>query len=273
MSDRILIVDRDESFALMLRDSIRRETGREAVVCTSAGQARACLSQEPFALCILDQGLEEDLGTVVAGLRQVQPALRVIAVPLLGEELTEEAEKLDIQGVLTKPFFVGDLAGVIEGALSAPLRVPPASIPSHPIAHPIAEERIVEAKKPSPAARDEWLAVIGEFHREIAAEAIFLVGPSGVVARSGEMAGLCPDNAGRRLAQLSKAANEALEALAGEEVWQQGYCEGRRRRIYWLSLQPNWLLACILTTDMPLGMLRYHIRQAAGRLLPLIRDA
>lgn len=269
MSDKILIADRDEAFALMLRDSIRRETGREAVVCTSAGQARTCLSHEPFALCIVDQGLDEDLATVVAGLRQVQPTLRIIVVPLLGEELPEEAERLGIQGILTKPFFVGDLAGIIEGALTAPVRVPPAHTPSQLSG----EECIVEAKKPGRAIRDEVLAVIGELHREIAAEAIFLVGPSGVVVHSGDMGGLRPDDAGRRLAQLAKAANEALEMPAGEEAWQQGYCEGRRRRIYWLSLQPNWLLACILTADIPLGMLRYYMRQAAGRLLPLIRDA
>jgi hypothetical protein len=55
-------------------------------------------------------------------LRAQQPSLRLILIPLMGEDLSSEATGgIMIQGVLSKPFFLPELPERIEAALSAPL--------------------------------------------------------------------------------------------------------------------------------------------------------
>lgn len=282
MAKEILIVDSSESFALMLHDSIKRETEHGVSICTSAGEAQESLSAASYDLAIVDMGLkDEDPISLIRVMRESQKGLRVMAIPLMGEDLSDDVAKLDIQGVLTKPFFIGDLADTIEAALLTPLEsemadaAASASDPNEGEGmQPSATRKVtVSASPPTGQVNERIIGVVSDLHREIAAAVVILAGPSGILVRSGEIGGLEADEVGRMLAQLSKLATESLLLLAGEEekvVSHEGYCEGLGRRMYWLALNRDWLLTCVLDTEMPLGMLRYHLRQAATQLTPFV---
>ena len=282
VAKQILIVDNNASFALMLHDSVKRETEHEVSICTNAGEVQESLSAASYDLAIVDMGLEdEDPISLIRAMRASQKSLRVMAIPLMGEDLSDDVAELDIQGVLTKPFFIGDLADTIEAALLAP------------VAHGMSDaaagagdsnveqlEQSLPAQKatasPSPMtgqANKRITGVVSDLHRELTAEVVILAGPSGILVKSGGIGGLEADEVGRMLARLSQSATESLLLFAGEGgriVSHEGYCEGLGRRLYWLALNRGWLLACVLNTETPLGMLRYHLRQAATRLTPLV---
>ena len=284
MAKEILIVDSNESFALMLHNSIKRETGHEVLICTSAGETRESLSKASYDLAIVDMGLEdEDPISLIRAMRQRQNGLRLMVIPLMGEDLPDGVAKLDIQGVLTKPFFIGDLADTIEAALVAPLAsgMPDAAAnASDPNQQEqkmkrsaATDKESVSTSPPTGQANERIISVVSNLRREIAAEVVILAGPSGIIVRSGEIGGLNTDEVGRMLTQLSQLATESLLLFAGEEgkvVSHEGYCEGLGRQLYWLALNRDWLLTCVLDTETPLGMLRYHLRQAATQLTPLV---
>ena len=267
MAKRILVVDSDEAFALMLRDSIRQETGHEADVCGGLDEAAGLLGRQVYDLAIVDLGPEEQDGAAaVRAIRRAHPGLRIAAMPLLGEELPAGLRELDLQGVLTKPFFIGDLRETLEAALAAPVPAPapPAEARSGPGA-------ASPALNPAETDAAGLMQVMSDLHREIAAELVLLVQPDGTAVHSGQTQGADPGQIGRLLAQLSRAAGASLAtvgAAAGEA--HQGYCEGAGRRLYWSWFPGDWLLACALRSETPLGMLRYPFRRAAGRLEPLL---
>lgn len=124
MTTNILIVDSDEAFATILKEGLEADKTYKATIATSGEEALEAIVEQPFDMTIVDMGLSDIEGTtLVRAIREAKPAMRVMLIPLFGEELDPEAESLDIQGVLTKPFFMGDLPQKIKDAFSRPVRV------------------------------------------------------------------------------------------------------------------------------------------------------
>jgi DNA-binding response OmpR family regulator len=282
MAKDILIVDSDEAFAVMLHDSIRREINHRVSICTSMDEAIRNLRDTRYDLAIVDLGVEEHNPlSLLRAMRRQQGDLRLIVIPLMGEDLPEEIEEANIQGVLTKPFFIGDLAGTIEAALATPMESVSKELAHTQPADAAPEEQPVKKVAPAnlrpSASRSTWavdaqtLRVLSDLHREVAAEAVILTGPAGIAAQSGEIRGLDAGKAGEMLARLSDTMADALVVFnrvnrGDQDVLHQGYCEGLGRRLYWASLNRDWLIVCVLDIDTPLGMLRYHLRRAASQL-------
>ena len=131
MTKHILIVDSDEAFALMLHDSIKREMNHHVSICTSAAEAQESLENRMCDLVIVDMGLEDENPlSLLHTLRRQHNELRILVIPLMGEELPEDVAHAGIQGVLTKPFFIGDLAETVEAALSVPIEAIVAELPA-----------------------------------------------------------------------------------------------------------------------------------------------
>lgn len=278
MAKDILILDGDEAFALMLRDSIKREMGQQAAICTSAAEGKRLLAESPHELAIIDLGIEdEDPIALIRALRRRHNGLRIIVIPLMGEDLPDGVSELDIQGVLTKPFFIGDLAGTIELALNAPIT----EMRAEPAATPPGSEETTEIENPptldgplpsqTKTIDERTLRIISDLHRELTAQAVILSGPQGIAAQSGKIRGMDANRAGDMFARLSGVVSDTLAACApagtgGETMLHQGYVEALDRRLYWISLDREHLLVCVLDTETPLGMLRYHLRRAAAQL-------
>jgi len=127
-SASILVVDADEGFATLLQESLERDQHR-VTVATSDIQAIRALVMQRFDLAVVDLGLGDLGGAALARtLRRLQPGLRLVVVPLVGEDIPPELADLHVQGVLPKPFFQPDLADRIAAALAAPMPERPAPL-------------------------------------------------------------------------------------------------------------------------------------------------
>ncbi len=261
MPPRVLVVDNDPAFAQMLCQTITGALGYSAEAAASAKDAWACLARAASDMVIIDTGLQDTSPLeFVREVRRRYPTLRLVLIPLEGEELDESFRSIEVQGILPKPFFFDDLQTILRQAME---RKPPEIEPTAP------------ASPPPPAApsRDQAIIrVVGELQRELVSEAVLLVGPMGVALASGAVGRVEPEALAPLLRRLHADSQEIM-ALLGESQDAgplHGYLEGTRRRIYWQTVRPGWLLACVLGADTPLGILRYQMRQAAERLADLL---
>ncbi|MGQ9667845.1 MAG: response regulator [Anaerolineae bacterium] len=264
MPPHILVVDNDPAFAQMLCQTIIQALGYTAEAAVSAKDAWSRLARAEFDMAIIDTGLQDTIPLeFVREVRRRRPTLRLVLIPLEGEELDDSFRTIEVQGVLPKPFFFDDLQAILRQAVESQ---PAAARP---------EERPAVSTSPAPTtvSRDQAIIrVVGELQRELVSEAVLLVGPMGVALASGEIGRVEPEALAPLLRRQYADSQEIMGLLgeAEEAGVYHGYLEGGRRRIYWQAVRPGWLLACVLGADTPLGILRYHMRQAAERLAGLL---
>ena len=121
MAPRILVVDRNEAFATMLKEMLEDDGDYDVSVARRGSDALSLLHDESFALTIIDMDLDPDdldYRDLIPRLREVRPAMRLMLIPLAGKSLPAEIQRSDIQGILSKPFFADDLLPSIENALT-----------------------------------------------------------------------------------------------------------------------------------------------------------
>jgi two-component system OmpR family response regulator len=113
----ILLVDSNEAFTTTLRESLEQSREYSATVTHGGDEALQALTSGSFDPAIVDLGLSDPDGAMVARkLREQQADLRLILIPLTGEEIPPELANLDIQDTLPKPFFFPELPKRISDA-------------------------------------------------------------------------------------------------------------------------------------------------------------
>lgn len=116
-----LVVDPNVAFATLLKEELMR-LGHNVDVCTSGANAMALVSSSPPDLALLDMGLEGPDALVLGRrLRELRQDIRLVLIPLMGEQPALGEDAPAIQGVLPKPFFLPELPDRIASALAAPL--------------------------------------------------------------------------------------------------------------------------------------------------------
>lgn len=267
MAPRILVIDRNEAFATMLKDMLETDGGYEVSVAQRGSDALALLRDESFALTIIDMDLDpDDLGyrDLIPRVREAQPSMRLMLIPLLGDNLSAEMGQLDIQGTLAKPFFADDLLPGIEKVLRKEVRVsapPPAEISSS-----------------APIALANLETILQQLAREIYADSVLLLsiseGDEHLIAHSSSL-----DEPGLvMLANLVVATTRAAQATAhflGEpdRPFEHNMFETNALRLYALSLPENLLLAVVTPASTPLGTVRHNMRRSARELALLSSPA
>ena len=265
MTPRILVIDRNEAFATMLKEMLEADGSYTVSVVQRGSDALALLRDDSFALTIVDMDLDpDDLGfhDLLPRVREAQPSMRLMLIPLMGESLPVEVDQLDIQGTLTKPFFADDLLPGIEDVLSKEVRTaasPPAAAPP-----------------PEPTTSPEIEEILLQLAREIYADAVLLisgsVGDEHLIAHSSSL-----DEAGLvMLANLSTATIRAAQATAhflGEpdKPFEHNMFETNSLRLYAMSLPEHVLLAVVTPTSTPLGTVRHNLRRTARELAQIER--
>jgi predicted regulator of Ras-like GTPase activity (Roadblock/LC7/MglB family) len=205
---------------------------------------------------------------------------------------------------LPKPFFVGDLPSIVGQAMGtgAP-EAPQATLPeltdaapdrsnSTPVRETLAAASVVldsppeqgEAASPgeAPAHSAETTArlqakereivqLLKGLNREVRAESIMVTLGEQLIA----FAGLLGREQTANLAGLVSASTEAAArsaAFLGEPDgrFEQSLHEGNEYRLYSLSVAEGLVLSLALSSDVPLGTLRYRARQTAEELLELL---
>jgi CheY-like chemotaxis protein/predicted regulator of Ras-like GTPase activity (Roadblock/LC7/MglB family) len=265
MAARILVVDRNEAFATMLQEMLEADGGYRVETTRAGSTALDYLRRNEYELTIVDVDLDPadmTCAALIEAIRQVQPAMRLMLIPLIGEELPVETRHFDIQGTLSKPFFADDLLPNIQDALTRQVRrVAPPSPPPAP--------KIPPAPAAAPAA--DTRTVLSDLARETRANAVLLLASSktdiDVLAHVGSMGAERIET----LATLSVDTVQAARAAAyfldqADEPFEHHIFESRSSRLYMMALPENLLLVIVTPSSTPLGTIRHNMRRAGRKL-------
>lgn len=259
MAPKILLVDRNQAFATMLEQMLETDGGYEVEVAPGGSQALALLRQADFHLTIVDMDLDpDDLGyrDLVLNIRQIDPTMRLMLIPLMGSDLPPEAHQLGIQGALSKPFFADDLLPNIKDALAGQVgpRAP------QPVTSP-----------PTSPALPDLPSVLSELARETNADAVVLLSMAyreeKVVAH---VSSLDPAEL-EMLADLGTAIVRAAQAAGHclgqpDTPFKHNMFESDSSRLYIMTLPKERLLMVNTLISTPLGTIRHNLRRAVRSL-------
>lgn len=276
MAQRILVVDRNEAFAAMLQGMLEADGGYQVEVAYAGSEALALLEQENLDLTIVDMDLdphEMDYRSLIGAMRQLRPSMRLMLIPLMGEDLPAEASRLNIQGTLSKPFFADDLLPRIQEALASEVL---ASQPAPPQTERLDEDQAEPPAAPAPVkeADSDVQAILQDLARETRADVILLVATRQdnehilahytVMERLdlAELAGLCIATV-----QTAQATSNVLGQP--DEPFVHNMFESESLRLY-IMVMPGDLLAVIVAPiGIPLGTVRHNLRRAGRDLARL----
>jgi DNA-binding response OmpR family regulator len=301
----ILVVDSDEGFGFMLKEGLNNTGQYQAIWVQTGKDALKAIMKVDFDLVIIDIGLT-DMSPIklVQGIRHTKSGTKIMMIPMIGQELPASLQKLEINGVLPKPFFVGDLPDLVDKAmgrtrqrlptstampvqpqvqaappatLAAPVDSPPP--PTQPVPETVVIEPLAMAIPVVPqetirylrAKETEILRLLGDLNREVRAEAILLIAGVNLIAQSGMLTRAQCEELALLVAQSSESAAQAARFL-GERAghFKQSLHEGGAYRLYTLTLSEGILLSLALSTNVPLGMIRHQCRQIADDLVKYI---
>ncbi len=261
-------MDRNEAFATMLQDMLVSEGGYHAEIARTGSEALKRLQQADFDLIIVDMDLEPGDMTyqeLIRRVRNLRPIMRLVLIPLMGEDLPEDAHRLNIQGTLTKPFFADDLLPSIQEALAK--SVQPAGqrpTPAPPAPPP--------ADKPASNVQN----VLAELVRETGADAALLVSTAAGGAKVVAHVSTWNLVGAKTLARLSADLVRTAEAAAGflgqkGDFFEHNMFESKSLRLYIMTLPENLQMVIVTPVNIPLGTVRTNLRRAARSLtgLPL----
>jgi CheY-like chemotaxis protein/predicted regulator of Ras-like GTPase activity (Roadblock/LC7/MglB family) len=259
MAHKILVIDRNEAFATMLKETLEIDGGYQVNVAASGSDALNLLDQNDFALTIVDMDQDtEDMGyqELIRNIRQSQPTMRLVVIPLMGEDLPPEAHTLDIQGSLAKPFFVDDLLPSIKEALDKEVKLSPPTV--------------VREKPASGGVANKAHAVLSELAYETQAEAVLLF-VAGAQPQIVAHVSTLSETGVKMLAGLSlatlRAAQGVARLLAQPDVpFEHNMFENESSRLYIMTLPANLALVIITPIHTPLGTIRHNLRRAGREL-------
>jgi CheY-like chemotaxis protein len=282
----ILAVVGDEALARLLKDGLEETAQHRVRLARSAQDSLETIKRHAIELAIVDVDLEGVQPLELArAMRQVRPSLRIMWMPFLGEELNEEMLSLDTQGVLTKPFFMDDLPVKIAEALSKPQPRPQQPLPvsaslrttaaSAPADSGVAQPAVVQGAQqpPTPWASAPNLAqvkdILSRLAHDLDAEAVVIVDRQGnLLAQAGYLSG-------KNALELASILTDEIAATAKVAKFlkeKSGYFahnihEGDEHRLFSVVLSRDGIALSVITrADIPLGTVRFHVRQAVALL-------
>jgi len=286
----ILVIDSDEGFGNMLKDGLVNSGHYQARCVHSGSNALEAVVEDQFDLVIIDMALTDMSPiTLVQAIREAKNNMRIMMIPLLGQDLPEQVDTLNINGTLTKPFFVGDLPDMVNKALgrqTAPASSVPVATPVPPTRDPAPKTE--DPSVPAPDAQapqstipavpqetvrflraneSEILRSLDDLNVEVRAEAILLIAGGELIAQAGMLDRQHCEELTLLVAQSSQAAAQAAKFLGEKgDAFSQSLHEGAEYRLYTLTLGEGILLSLALSSNVPLGMIRHQCRQVAEQL-------
>jgi CheY-like chemotaxis protein len=279
MPTRVLIVDPNESFAMLLKEGLEADREFRAIDVSNGQSALAALEADPFDLVILDLGLDDpEPVTLLRAIRAQQPELPIMIIPLDGDSVPLELVPFDIRGALTKPFFLPDLPARVAEALGRPLPAPaslsttagPGSPPVAPKAHARRLPRITLPKD------DPRLSgALGALAETLNAEAVLLTSGSALVAHAGPIGRSEAEVLMRRILDARADSSRSSWTAGGAEQvrFGQSIAESGEHLLYSIDVADGVVLTLAVRPDSSLRLIRAQTRQTAQALLALGKQA
>jgi CheY-like chemotaxis protein len=279
VSHHVLIVDPNEAFATMLEQSLEDTGEYDATAVYSGRDALRTITTGKYDLAIVDIGVEDVEGPLlVRRLREDHPQLRIMIIPLDGDQVPDELSDMQLQGTLPKPFFLPELPERVGTAFSAPLEVEPEEeeeVEEEVEADEEVEEveEVPDAEPPTAVTWDELPDLtphMNQLFQEVRAQCVLL-------SQGEEL--LC------EVSQLAAAEVSALAAVA-RESWQtsarvaqilgkeqlrfEQSLEGDEHLLYSLALTRDLILSVVVEGRMPLGIIRHRAKETAEKIRGLM---
>ncbi len=289
----ILVVDGNEGFATLLKESLEQDGGYRVALTTNGDDALRTLSSFPFDLAIVDLGLRNPDGVaLVQDMRQQKADLRLMLITIQGEELPPEATDLDIQGVLPKPFFLPELPGRIADALAKSVRVPVTkaaekaastdttsskapeqAMPEEPPPPPPSPSRPAASSQALSSAREHAPEMVNRMNvlaQEINADAVLLTSKGRVISHTGRISAEGAVGLAQAVAESWRTSARVAQILGQELTHFEQSTEGGEHMFYSLTVAEDIILSVALRTNVPLGMIRHRTKEAADALRSLL---
>jgi len=267
MTRQILIVDSDEAFAIVLQESLEQGGAYRATATASGDEALQALAAARFDLAIVDLGLTDPDGATLARmLRQQQADLRLMLIPLVGEELLPELADLDVQGVLPKPFFIPELPERIADALARPAAGEPGVAES--VEPDTASGRLAALRESIP----EIVQEMTRLSQEVNAEAVILTCGDRLIAHTGRLSAEDASGLAQAVADSWRTSARVAEILGREQLRFEQSVEGGEYVLYALAVAEDIILSAALRTSVPLGIIRHRTKVTADALRALIHE-
>jgi CheY-like chemotaxis protein len=272
----ILLVDQDEAFATMLRESLEQNNEYRATVTTSGDEALQALTTTQFDLAIVDLGLAHPDGAAVARmLQQRQASLRLMLIPLVGDELPSELADLDVHGVLPKPFFLPELPNRITDAMARHADGGPGTAGTPSVAatvkpdmasdqSPVLHQRIPKARIP------RIIQVMTTLAQEVNAEAVILSCKDGLIAHTGRLSDEEADGLARAVCESWQTSARVAQILGRKQLGFEQSVEGGEHMFYSLGIAEDIILSAALRVSVRLGIIRHRTKATAERLRALV---
>lgn len=264
MAIPVLVVDAAEQFASLIRQTLE-ETGRYQVTLASSAQDALEIARATgIQLAIVDFELPDLPGPeLIRELRGVKEELAVIAIPLSGDGGDPELTDLEVDGVLSKPFYLPDLPQIVAKALGLSDEIAAQAV-KRP--GPIQSGGPAETSPPPP-----WLVDVDRAAQYLTRLSLESAATAALLTR------------GRRLwAYAGELSREQVQELIGmiADTWASEGARGAVTRFIQLSestddfmlyatkVAGDIVLSLVFEADTPFGTIR---RQAQGLAKTLLQ--
>ncbi len=153
MAKNVLVVDSDKGFSTILSETLNNHADFKATAVPVSARALQFVVEKPVDLVIIDMGLPDmPVSKLIKAIREAKPTMAIMVIPFIGEDVPEEVQSLGLQGVLPKPFFVGDLPKLVGQAVGLEFESEVPDLPPAPVEEKPAKPRPKPAsKRPSPS--------------------------------------------------------------------------------------------------------------------------
>lgn len=276
---RVLVVDPNEAFATLLSEELKR-LSYDVDMCLNGVAALRAAQEHAADLVILDMALANpDALTLGQQLRALDSTIRLMVIPLMGETLSPQASALGIQGVLPKPFFLPELPGLIEAALSA--SVGPAATAS-PVPAPLPSPTPPETRATADVAGLSSKAVttnrtgverlMTALVQDVGADTVLLTLDGKLLMSVGGLEATAVASIAQAVLRGWQASAEVARILGREQVRFEQSLGGGDYMLYALSVASNAIMAVAVRGSAPLGLLRHRARTAAEQITRLCQS-
>jgi CheY-like chemotaxis protein len=266
----ILILDSDVAFATMVQEGLKQNGEFSVTVATSGDQALQELATGEVDLAIVDLGLTDPDGAALARiLRQQQPNLRLMLIPLVGEEIPPDLADLQVQGVLPKPFFLPELPGRIADALARPVGGSPGTAEAAPVEPDKLTGLLAALRERTPEIVQE-MALLSQ---EISAEAVILTCGGSLIAHTGWLSAEAADELAQTVGESWHTSARVAQILGRKQLRFEQSVEGGEHMFYSLAVAGDIIISAALRAGVPLGIIRHQTKAAAETLRGLISAA
>ncbi|MEK9164951.1 MAG: IS200/IS605 family transposase, partial [Chloroflexota bacterium] len=273
--------DPNPGFAGMLQQVLEETRRFKVKIVASGGEVVEAVHREAYDLAILDYSLEDKtVPEVVATLRSYRPALAIIAILPFGQHEVPDAD-LDVQGLLSKPFYIPELESQIDEALGRPVGgiLPP---PREKLTAPLPRSGPARAPTPAgsgatppPARRPAppppaWLQDVNRAAQylttltlEASAEAALLMRGQQLIAYAGQFGREGAEELARVVAD-----NWARDGGGGQSAQARfiRLASGADYLVYSTLAAADVVLSMAFQAETPLGMIRKKAKRATEAL-------